>query len=127
MEIDVNKNNNAETIIPIIEESESEYVPDEENDEFFEEDAIILPDIASKKVWVKSTNNAHSVEVDYTGFKNLLIWTKPNAEYLCIEPWFGQADNTDSDYDITHKEAIESLEAGKTFNATRVITALEGK
>lgn len=90
-------------------------------DEFFEEDAIILPDIASKKVWVKSTNNAHSVEIDYTGFKNLLIWTKPNAEYLCIEPWDGIPDYVGFDKMIENKKDIITLSEGNEYSLIHTI------
>ncbi len=90
-------------------------------DEFFEDDAIILPSIASKKVWIKSEDNAHIVEVDYNGFENLLIWTKPGAEYLCIEPWDGIPDYLDSDRDFKNKKGIITLSEGNVYSLTHTI------
>ena len=51
-------------------------------------------------------NNKHTVEVDFTGFKNLLIWTKPGAEYLSIEPWNGLPDYLGFDKTIENKKDI---------------------
>lgn len=90
-------------------------------DEFFEDDAIILPDISSKKVWVKNTENTHTIEVDYKGFKNLLIWTKPGAEYLCIEPWDGIPDYVDSDKEFKNKKDIITLAEGKEYSLIHTI------
>lgn len=97
------------------------------NYNYFAIDALVFKDLKSKTCRLQNRKTGRGIQLDFPGCPRFVLWTKPNAPYLCIEPWFGQADNTDSDYDITHKEAIESLEAGNTFNATRVITALEGK
>lgn len=97
------------------------------NYNYFAIDALVFKDLKSRTCRLQNRKTGRGIQLDFPGCPRFVLWTKPNAPYLCIEPWFGQADNTDSDYDITHKEAIESLEAGKTFNATRVITALEGK
>lgn len=97
------------------------------NYNYFAIDALVFKDVKSKTCRLQNRNTGRGVQLDFPGCPRFVLWTKPNAPYLCLEPWFGQADNVDSDYDITHKEAIESLEAGKTFKSTRVITALEGK
>ncbi|MBQ3550175.1 MAG: aldose 1-epimerase family protein [Clostridia bacterium] len=97
------------------------------NYNYFAIDALVFKDLKSRTCRLHNRKTGRGIQLDFPGCPRFVLWTKPNAPYLCIEPWFGQADNVDSDYDITHKEAIESLEAGKTFNATRVITALEGK
>lgn len=90
-------------------------------DEFFKNDAIILPNIASKKVWVKNADNSHTIEVDYQGFKNLLIWTKFGAEYLCIEPWNGIPDSLGFDKTIENKKDIVTLSKGKEYSLTHTI------
>lgn len=90
-------------------------------DEFFEKDAIILPNIDSNKVWVKHVNNKHTVEVDFTGFKNLLIWTKPGAEYLCIEPWNGLPDYLGFDKTIENKKDIITVSKGNDYSLNHII------
>ncbi len=91
------------------------------DDKFFEKDALILPNIASKKVWLKKVDNDHSVEVDYAGFKNLLIWTKPGAEYLCIEPWDGIPDAIGCGKEIKYKKDIVTLSKDNCYSLTHTI------
>ena len=90
-------------------------------DKFFEEDAIILPEIASKKVWIKNKDNTHTISVDYNGFKNLLIWTKPGAEYLCIEPWDGIPDSLGCGKEIENKKDIIILSKDSSYSLTHII------
>lgn len=97
------------------------------NYNYFAIDALVFKDAKSKTCRLQNRKTGRGVQLDFPGCPRLVLWTKPDAHYLCIEPWFGQADNIDSNYDITKKEAIESLESGKTFKSVRVITALEGK
>ena len=44
------------------------------------------------------------------------IWTKPNAPFLCIEPWCGLADSVSDKGSIYEKEGIIILEINETFN-----------
>ena len=37
------------------------------------------------------------------------IWAKPNAPYVCIEPWWGINDNHDKKADLSEKRGIMSL------------------
>ena len=90
--------------------------------EFFENDAIILPNIESKSVKVKRIDGSHTVSVDYSGFKNLLIWTKPGAEYLCIEPWDGIPDSLGCDKNIETKKDIVTLSKGNSYSLTHTIS-----
>ena len=90
-------------------------------DEFFEDDAIILPNISSKVVKVKNIDGEHTITIDYSGFKNLLIWTKPYAEFLCIEPWDGIPDALGSGKKIENKKDIITLSANKNYSLTHTI------
>ncbi len=90
-------------------------------------DSLVFKDMKSDSCRLVNRNTGRGIQLDYPECNRFVIWTIPDAPYVCLEPWFGQPDNIDSDYDITHKEAILSLEAGKTFVSTRVITALDGK
>jgi galactose mutarotase-like enzyme len=52
--------------------------------------------------------------MSYEDFDYLGIWTKPqqDATYVCLEPWCGLADRSDSDGVLERKTAIQSLEPG---------------
>jgi len=93
--------------------------------EMFDNDALIFKNLTSKSVSLKSKKSSQEVRIDYTGFPYLGIWAKPNAHFVCIEPWLGIADTADSDQNFETKEGILSLAAGKTFAASYAIEIIE--
>jgi galactose mutarotase-like enzyme len=60
-------------------------------EELFREGAFVLLNPASRRIRFVS-RGAPVVEVAWQGFGQLGIWTKPGADFLCIEPWAGYAD-----------------------------------
>lgn len=95
-------------------------------DKHFAIDAIILCDVKSRTAAVcEKASGKELLNVDFHGFDYLLIWSKPGAEYVCIEPWCGIPDYVDSDYDITKKPGIIKLDSGKTASRTHTITIAE--
>ena len=78
-------------------------------DEFFKVDALVFLNLKSKKVWLKNNVNGESHSVEFKGAPYLLLWTKYKAEYICIEPWFGISDFTDSNMDFANKKGITRL------------------
>lgn len=82
----------------------------------FRDDALIFKNIKFSKVSLKSVETDRKVNVEFKGFPYLGIWSKPSgAPFICIEPWYGLADNEDSNLDFTQKEGIIRLEPNKTF------------
>ena len=53
------------------------------------------------------------VRLEYPDSPHLLIWTKPEARFVCLEPWNGMPDGKESG-DITRKDSIHLLKAGAT-------------
>lgn len=86
--------------------------------DLFNEDALIFKDLTSRKVALVSKNHGEILNVSFSDFKYLGIWAKPNAPYVCIEPWLGIADHENTNQDITKKEGIIKLAANKTFTAS---------
>lgn len=79
----------------------------------FDDDALILSDYKSKYVTLKS--DKHNREIKFNFLSPILgIWAKPDAPYVCIEPWWGINDNYDKKQDIREKRAIMTLEAQNT-------------
>jgi galactose mutarotase-like enzyme len=83
----------------------------------FEKDALVFKNLHSRKVSLKSSQHKSAVTIEYGPFNYLGIWAKPGADFLCIEPWLGCADTEGRRVDISHKEGIQRLEVGKTFDA----------
>ncbi len=81
----------------------------------FDNDALILSNYKSKYVTLKS--NEHNREVKFNFDSPVLgIWAKPNAPYVCIEPWWGINDNYDKKSDISQKRGIMALNAKETIS-----------
>lgn len=95
--------------------------------DYFAVDALVFKDVKSQSLKLVNRNTGRGIELQFPNFPVLMVWTKPGAGYVCIEPWFGAPDDVNSNYDITNKFAIQKVLAGDTFTCTRVITALEGK
>ncbi len=86
--------------------------------DFFIIDAHTFLNLKSRGVKLLHRPSGKSLRVEYEGFDYLAVWTKPDADYICIEPWCGIPDFVDSDFDITHKRGIVKLAA----NAEKLLT-----
>ena len=90
------------------------------NEKTFENDAIIFKGLKSNKVCLKE-NGKKVLEFDFSDFPILAIWSKLNAKFLCIEPWFNTADKIDSDGVFENKENIIKLNIGETFKCSYTV------
>jgi len=95
------------------------------NYHLFDKDALIFKDIKSKSVTLCSKISGKRVRVDFEGFPFIGFWAKPNADYICIEPWHGIDDSVDADQNFKTKEGILKLEGNGRFNASYSITILK--
>lgn len=94
-------------------------------DKYFTIDALVFKDLKSKSATLRNRKTGKALRIDFPDDKYFLLWHKPNAPYICLEPWNGIADVVGSSYDITEKEGITSLEAKSEFNHTHSITIIE--
>lgn len=83
--------------------------------ELFNEDAIVLKNLKSDRVALKSEKNANGLEFYFKGFPYLGIWAQKNADFVCIEPWCGIADDVLTDQQFIDKEGIEEVEPGDSW------------
>ncbi|QEH96408.1 aldose 1-epimerase family protein [Gluconobacter thailandicus] len=85
-------------------------------DSLFEDDAIIMLDVHSKAVDFTGPDGS-GLRVRWDGFKDLGIWTKPGAGFLCIEPWYGYATPVDFAGDFSEKPGLLHLQPGESWEA----------
>ncbi len=78
----------------------------------FDNDALILSGYTDKAITLKSDENSREIRFNFDS-PVLGIWAKPNAPYVCIEPWWGINDNRKEKSDISEKRGIMSLEKGE--------------
>ncbi|MFM9987984.1 aldose 1-epimerase family protein [Flavobacterium sp.] len=89
----------------------------------FEKDALVFKEFKSKGLIIIKNNNPY-LKINLESFPNLGIWTKKNAPFLCIEPWFGYADDKNSNNNIFDKKGIQILDINSTFNTSFSIEIL---
>ena len=90
----------------------------------FQNDALIFKNLKSRKATLKTDAHTFGVEVSFADFNYLGIWAKPNAPFVCIEPWLGISDSVTTTKDFTQKEGIQRLEAGNQQKFTYSIRLL---
>ncbi|HSC55137.1 MAG TPA: aldose 1-epimerase family protein [Phnomibacter sp.] len=84
--------------------------------ELFYEDAIVLKHLQSSAVSIGSSKHTHGLSFQFAGFPHLGIWAAKDADFVCIEPWFGHADSIGHNQQLADKEGIISLPAGKEWS-----------
>ncbi len=82
----------------------------------FENDAIIMKNIKSRKVYLK-TESKTVLSFEFEKFPYLAIWSKPDAPFICIEPWFNTADKVNSNGIFEEKEDLIELNPNQKFEA----------
>lgn len=82
----------------------------------FENDALIFKSLQSESLNILK-NGIPLLKVDFQGFPHLGIWTKKDAPFLCIEPWYGYSDTDESTGNLFEKEGIQIIEANSNFNS----------
>ena len=77
----------------------------------FAEDALILDRPASRSVRYAAPG-APTVEVSWSGFEQLGLWSKPGGDFLCIEPWHGFASPAGFDGPFAAKPGLMRIPPG---------------
>lgn len=82
----------------------------------FENDAVILKNVKSNKVYLKNNRTNEAIlEFEFDDFPYLAFWSKVGASFVCIEPWMNTADKVDSNGEFKDKENILKLQPEEEF------------
>lgn len=84
-------------------------------EKLFEDDALIFHGVKSEYITLEGDSDGSKVIFDLGGAPYLLLWAKPGAPYVCIEPWCGVNDSTDKKSDFSLKDGINKIDAGERF------------
>lgn len=93
-------------------------------DAYFTVDALVFEQLRSRSLTLRHRATGRGVRVDYPGFDALLLWTKPGAPFLCVEPWCGLPDYVDADGPLCGKPRILRAEPGQTVEKLHRFTLL---
>lgn len=84
--------------------------------EMFNRDAIVLKDVQSKTITLKSLNHSKTLAVHMDGFNHLGIWAaKHVGDLVAIEPWVGHTDYIDFKGELKDKEGVQQLVPNQSF------------
>lgn len=89
----------------------------------FENDALIFKTLKSNSITILE-NSYPFLKVTFEDFPSMGIWTKVNAPFLCIEPWFGYSDTNENSGNLFEKEGIQILESKAVFESKFSISIL---
>ena len=90
-------------------------------EKYFVTDALIFNDLQSRRATLRHRPTGRAITVDFPGCDYFLIWHKPNAPYLCLEPWCGICGTVGDGIAIEEKEGILQLGANGTYERTHSI------
>lgn len=90
---------------------------------YFLIDAIVIPRVKSKKVLLIN-KEGNGIEFSYPIFLTLAIWTRPEAKFICLEPWIGYADRSNSNHEFYKKDNIIYLKELEEFDVSYEIKLL---
>lgn len=79
----------------------------------FKNDALIFSNLQSTSVVFGNKTDGDLVKVHFENMPYIAFWAKENAPFVCIEPWAGIGDLTDTKRDISKKIGIIPLCAGE--------------
>ncbi|MEI6285823.1 MAG: aldose 1-epimerase family protein [Bacillota bacterium] len=93
--------------------------------ELFKNDALVFKGLASKTVALVNKANGKGIAVDCKNWPYVGVWMPPaGAPFVCIEPWYGLADNVNHDGSLDNKEGIIRLAPGGQFACRFIIRPL---
>ncbi|MCI1975048.1 MAG: aldose 1-epimerase family protein [Limosilactobacillus sp.] len=82
------------------------------NHELFKNDAVIFETGGAKfTATLTDPSNNHGVHVHTLGTQHVGVWSPypAKANLVCVEPWWGIADNVNTDGELLHKQGMHRL------------------
>ena len=86
----------------------------------FEKDALVFKDHKIQSILIKESG-IDFIKVQFKDFPDLGIWTKVNAPFICIEPWYGHADEVKTNQNLEDKAGIQVLNLDEIFTSVYTI------
>ncbi len=105
----------------MLEKIEANYLDNESvipmTSEIFNEDALIFQNIASDSIRIE-TEGGSGIMLETGGAPHVGFWAKPNAPYVCIEPWYSVDETANHNGELIHRPGIIRLNPKKIWETT---------
>jgi galactose mutarotase-like enzyme len=82
------------------------------SNELFENDAFVMKNPDFNSVSLKHSSGKTLVQMKCDSWTAIGFWTKKDAPFICIEPWWGWADDANASGKLEEKAGIRSLNSG---------------
>lgn len=92
-------------------------------DELFKSDVVIFDSIRSRSV-TYAAQSGPKIEVSFPDSPFFGLWTKPGANFICIEPWHGVADPAGFGGEFSAKPGVFTVAAGAEFPIKMIISLI---
>jgi galactose mutarotase-like enzyme len=90
-------------------------------DDLFKDDVVIFDALRSRTV-TYGAETGPKIEVRFAGSPYFGLWTKPGAQFICIEPWHGIADPEGFSGDFAAKPGVFSVAPGAATPIEMIIS-----
>lgn len=90
----------------------------------FAVDAQVFLGLKSRGVTLQSPGSAKKIHVAFKDFEYMLLWTKPGAHYICVEPWANFPDYVDHDKQFAAKPGVMKIASGEEKTLTHEIDVI---
>lgn len=94
-------------------------------DALFQDDVIIFDRLRSRSV-IYGGSEGPRLQLNFADAPYLGLWSKPGAQFICIEPWHGITDTEGFAGELTDKAGVFVVAAGDSMSASMSITLLQG-
>ncbi len=81
-------------------------------DHMFDRDALIFEDGQVEKVGIAFPDGTPYVTMYCSDFPYVGVWSKPDAPFVCLEPWVGRTDDAGFTGELKEKAGERRLEPG---------------
>ena len=92
-------------------------------DALFQNDAVIFDDLRSRSVTYGAADGPR-IRLSFPDAPYLGIWSKPQANFICIEPWHGVADPQGYAGNFSDKPGVFMVAPGASMAAKLAIKLL---
>lgn len=81
----------------------------------FNKDAMIFSSLDSKHITLNKQDK-RKIKFWFYDAPFFAVWSKPNANFICLEPWYGINDSYQKYDDLSQKRGIITLQPHKNFS-----------
>ena len=94
--------------------------------DFFAKDLLLFEN-QTQSMGLADENGKLFIMVRFAGFPVVVAWAKPNAPFVCIEPWYGAPDEEDFTGCLSQRKNIQLLSPGETWSASYSVECIKQK